>query len=295
VLTPENSASFNVGFVWTPKFVNGLTFEVDGWQISETGTIIQSTPNVVLQHELNGTFLPGESVERDAGGIITRIITPFVNAGSLKTNGIDMGAQYVLPTKFGTFTSLTNVSYVNSYQFELIPGAGVHNIVGNSTGQFASNDGYLRWKGVTRLDWTLGGWDMIWTCRYFDGFHEFTPGGRPHWSSNQWYFDMQASYDFTYVAPVENQPVAGYSKDAQDVTTGKDGKATEAAPTQTVSVGLPIWKRVLNGTQVTIGVDNIINAPPPKAYGFGGNSTGYAGFITDATGRFVYFRVTKKF
>ena len=51
-LVPETSASYNVGFVWTPKFVNGLTIEVDGWQIQNQGTVVQSTPNVVLQHEL---------------------------------------------------------------------------------------------------------------------------------------------------------------------------------------------------------------------------------------------------
>jgi iron complex outermembrane receptor protein len=300
VLTPENSASFNVGFVWTPKFVNGLTIEVDGWQISETGTIVQSTPNSVLRDELvaaeGGPPLPpGEIVQRDAGGNITRIFTPFINSGSLKTNGIDMGVQYVLPTKFGTFTSLTNATYVNSYQFAGSPGETPTNLVGNTTDIFSSNDGFLRWKGVSRLDWTLGGWDMVWTARFFDGFHEFKPNGLNHWTSQAWFFDMQISYDFTYVAPVENQPVAGYSKDAKDVTTGKDGKMTEAAPAQTASYGLPIWKRVLNGTQVTIGVDDIFNAQPPVSFGFGGNSTNYPGFLYDATGRFVYFRLTKKF
>ena len=89
--------------------------------------------------------------------------------------------------------------------------------------------------------------------------------------------------------------MAGYSKDAKDVTTGKDGKATESAPAQTASYGLPDWKRVLNGTQVTVGCNDVFNETPPKAYGFGGNSTFYPGFLYDATDRFVYFRITKKF
>ena len=48
-------------------------------------------------------------------------------------------------------------------------------------------------------------------------------------------FDGQLSYDFTFVPPVENQPVAGYSKDAKDMTQGKDGKATEPAVAQTAT------------------------------------------------------------
>ena len=45
-----------------------------------------------------------------------------MNSGYFKTNGVDMGIQYVLPTKFGTFTSLTNATYVNSFLFASDPG-----------------------------------------------------------------------------------------------------------------------------------------------------------------------------
>ena len=69
----------------------------------------------------------------------------------------------------------------------------------------------------------------------------------------------------------------------------------EPATTQTANYGLPIWQRVLNGTTITVGCDNIFGEDPPKAYGFGGNSTNYPGFLYDATGRFVYVQLTKKF
>jgi outer membrane receptor protein involved in Fe transport len=108
-------------------------------------------------------------------------------------------------------------------------------------------------------------------------------------------FDGQLSYDFTFVAPVENQPVAGYSKDAKDIQRGKDGKEQESATAQTSSYGLPIWKRCLNGTTITIGCDNIFGQDPPQAFGFGGNGTNYPDFLYDSTGRFVYVQLTKKF
>ena len=53
-----------------------------------------------------------------------------------------------------------------------------------------------------------------------------------HYVSQTWMFDGQASYDFTFVPPVENQPVAGYSKDAKDMSSGKDGKPTESSMAQ---------------------------------------------------------------
>ena len=46
---------------------------------------------------------------------------------------------------------------------------------------------------------------------------------------------------------------------------------------------------------ITLGCDNVFDQDPPKAYGFGGNSTGYPGFLYDSTGRFIYVQMTKKF
>ena len=98
------------------------------------------------------------------------------------------------------------------------------------------------------------------TANFLDGFHERYPNGLLHYTSQTWFFDGQLSYDFTFLPPVENQPVAGYSKDAKDVTMGKDGKATESAVTQTATVALPLWKQVLNGTTITLGCNDMFGA-----------------------------------
>jgi len=282
--------------------VPGLTMSIDVWDTERTGVVLQSTTSEVLQHEFNQLsgngmqgLLPGERVERDANGIITRIFTPFINAGSIKANGIDFGLQYVYPTNFGTFTTITNASWLNSFQLANAPGATETELAGVSTDPFSSNDGYLKWRGIHRLDWNWNGWDVVGTLRYTDGFRDRKPNGLEHWVKQTWVVDGQASYDFTFVAPVENQPVAGYSKDAKDMERGKDGKQMESSAAQTTSYGLPIWQRILNGTTITVGCDNIFGIDPPKAYGFGGNSTGYPGFLYDATGRFVYVQLTKKF
>jgi iron complex outermembrane recepter protein len=300
VLQPEDSRSFSAGIVWTPKWVNGLTLSVDLWNIEQTGVVVTSTTTQVLANELaaaegTGGFAPGQAVERNADGIISRIFTPFVNSGNTQTNGIDMGLQYVYPTKFGTFTSVTNATWVNTYQQAVFAGQPQMELNGYTTDPFASVDAFLKWKGVSRLDWAWNGWDLVGTVRYFDGFHERYPNGLIHYTSQTWLFDGQLSYDFTFVAPVENQPVAGYSKDAKDVMTGKDGKATQSAVTQTSNVALPLWKQVLNGTTITLGCNDIFGTDPPRAYGFGGNATNYPSFLYDSTGRFVYVQLTKKF
>jgi len=294
-LQPEDSIAFSAGIVFTPKFVPGLTLSVDIWDIERTGVVISSNIPDIQDREQFGGLLPGEIIERDPAGFISRVFVPFINSGSYKANGIDFGLQYVYETSFGTFTSLTNATWLNSFQFAAAPGASEDELAGYTTDPFASNDGFLKWRGVHRISWDWQGFNIINSVRYTGGFHDRDRAGIIRYSSHTWMIDGQASYDFTFVAPVENQPVAGYSKDAKDMSRGKDGRSTESATTQTSNYGLPIWQRVLNGTSITLGCNNIFGQDPPDAYGFGGNSTKYPGFLYDATGRFVYVQLTKKF
>lgn len=296
-LTPEDSVSFSGGFVWTPKFVPGLTLSVDVWDIEQTGLVALSSIPGILHREEVGGLLPGEIVQRDAAGFISRIFVPFINSGSVRSNGIDLGLQYVYPTSFGTFTSLTQVTWLNSYKFQAEPGGKTSELagVGVATVASASTDGFLRWRGIHRLDWNWNGFDVVGTLRYLDGFKELTGFGRNHYVSQTWLVDGQASYDFTFVPPVEDQPVAGYSKESKDLEKGQDGKPTESSTSQTSNYAFPLWKRILNGTTITVGCNNIFGQDPPRAYGFGANSTFYPGFLYDSTGRFVYIELTKKF
>src|SRR5207247_5758617 len=109
-LQPEDSRSFSAGFVYSPKYVPGLTYSMDFWDIERTGVIFAKTADQVLQDELNGTLTPGEKVERDASGGITRITTQNQNFSAQTARGIDFGLQYQRQTPWGTFTSTTQVA-----------------------------------------------------------------------------------------------------------------------------------------------------------------------------------------
>jgi len=291
-LQPEDSRNFNAGIVYTPKFLPGLTFSFDFYNIESNGVVYLPDPADVLTRDENGALLPGEMVLRNpATGEPARIIETYQNGQSQRARGVDLSLQYQWATRFGTFTSLTQATYLDSFRQALIAGAPTAEVSGNAIG--VSDDAYLRWKGISRLDWTWRGLDIVGTARYFDGFHEFTSGGRNHWVSQTWFFDAQATYDFTFVGPVEPQTVAGYSKDAKSIAMNENKGALEAARSTNYSV--INWKKALNDTSITIGCNNVFGQDPPKAYGFGGSSTGYPGFIYDATGRFVYVTLRKRF
>lgn len=299
-LNPENSSSYSAGVVYTPKYVPGLTFSVDVWGIDRDDVIGSSPADEVLAREASGTLLPGESVERDAGGNITRIVTQNRNLGEQSANGVDFTLLYQRQTSIGTFTSLTEVTWLYDFRYpegETAFGLdlGGSNLVGFTTNPGLSNEGFYEWKGQTRLDWAWRGWDLVGTLRYIDGFKELDPNLTPHYVSQTWLVDGQLSYDFTSLVRVEEKPVAGFSKSAKELGRGKDGKMREPASDQTSNYDNSFWDVICKGLVLTVGCNNIFGQDPPKAFGEGGNAVGYPGFTYDATGRFVYVRVTKRF
>src|SRR5207253_2681270 len=117
-LQPEDSRSFSAGFVYTPKYVPGLNLSVDFWDTERIGVVTAPLADQVLQRELTGTLLPGEAVERDIGGNITRIQTQNQNIGNQESRGFDFTLQYQKQTPWGTFTSLTQATYLDEFIFQ---------------------------------------------------------------------------------------------------------------------------------------------------------------------------------
>jgi iron complex outermembrane receptor protein len=305
-LQPEDSRSFSAGFVYTPKYVPGLDLSFDFWDTERTGIVAVPTAQQVLQREASGGLLPGEAVERDPNTHqINRILLSNQNFNSQEARGYDFTGQYQRQTSWGTFTSTTQVTYLDEFLFpafiqgEFGPNPG--NLAGRTTDPSTSNEGWYKWKGTSQLDWNWNHFDAIFTARYIDGFHEFILNPfndhlKDHWVSQTWTFDLQATYDFTGLVPVENKPVPGYSKDAKELARGKDGSITEKASAQTSNYAVSDWRRILfQGTSITVGCNNIFDRDPPAANGEVGNGQNYPGFTYDATNRFWYARLTKKF
>jgi iron complex outermembrane recepter protein len=296
-LKPEDSETYSAGFVWTPKYIPGLTYSVDAWGVRRTGVIGSEPADQILLREQNGNLLPGEVVERDIGGGITRIIAPNLNLSFQEANGVDFTLQYQRPLPLGIFTFLTEWSWLYHFTFpkgETAFGFGSPdgNLAGFTTDPGLSNEGWYKWRGTTTFDWAWKGFDALATVRYISGFEEQNPKLLPHEVGKTLRLDLQFSYDFSnLLTRVEERPVAGYSKEAP----AKDGKSPVAKETVATEVNNSCWARLFQGTTVTFGVNNVFDDDPPFASGGGGNGVGYPGFTYDATNRFWYWRLTKKF
>src|SRR5205823_8443374 len=121
-----------------------------------TGVVQSAFLDAVLAREKMGTLLPGERVERlpdgttPFNGSITRIVVSNRNEAAQKANGVDFGLQYQYQTEsFGTFTSLTQVTYLNSFEIQRVAGGPVEQLAGVTTDPGQSQEGYYRWRGNT--------------------------------------------------------------------------------------------------------------------------------------------------
>lgn len=248
--------------------MSGLTASIDFFNIETQGWINpNSDPSVAIARIESGQGLPGESTTRDPDRTLTQLTyAAFANSGTQKVRGADLGLTYEVPTSYGTFRSTTQVTYLDSYLFSFLPGGTEHQLVGHPVG-FTSDDAYLKWKGLSQLEWIWHGLDAAVTAHYFDGFHELNANGNPHWVDGQtWLFDLQASY--------ENASNSGQS---------------QASWQERLHNGWGTWRNLLNGTKFTVGCNNVFDHDPPHA------NNNFPRFIYDTSGRFIYVSLTKKF
>ena len=79
--------------------------------------------------------------------------------------------------------------------------------------------------------------------------------------------DLIASYTFNLPAPVAQQEVAGYAKDGGKNVKMPDGKEKNVMPISTAEYGACGWRAWLNGTTITLGMQNVFDSDPPFAAG----------------------------
>jgi len=131
-LKPEKSRSFTAGVVVEP--VRNVSFTVDYYNIKKTDVIVTGPDaGTARANYFAGTPLPAgyevsavdapDPLYPNALPRVLIINVPFVNAGSIKSSGLDFGANVSVPiTDSVKFTSRLDLTYV--IQYDLDPGNG---------------------------------------------------------------------------------------------------------------------------------------------------------------------------
>jgi len=258
-LKPEKSEQSSLGLVIDP--VQGVSIAVDYWKINVNNLITTLSPEFIVQKAAAGDSNYTGLVQRDAGGNITNIYATNLNAGSLKTEGIDIDARWTIAktANYGSFSTRLNGTYTTKFDEKLPDGtvqASVAHTIdanGNPLNAVANGGVIFRWKHQWTMDWKYQKWGVNLTQNFQSG-----------------YWDAARA----------------------DSATGTDAVHVGAFSTWDAQASYSGFKNL----QIRAGVKNLFNRKPPEAITLGNYfQGGYDPSYYDAHGATGYISATYKF
>ena len=284
-LKPEKADTYSVGAVLTPHMLPGFSASVDYFNIKVNNIVQPLDPNIVLNAcAQNGTPSLCALVHRVPSngyslwlGTAGYVVGTNVNAGFLKTSGIDVDATYRLPLSnlgAGAYGSLL-FHFTGTYLLDLIDNPGVART--NSSGQTVTEYDCAGLYGVS----TCGTPSPKWR-------HEFRTTWRTPWSG------LEISGQWRYFGSVNFQGVSTNPFLVHAVSP------VDAHLSAQSYFDLSAQMRVHDRMTFRLGVNNIADkAPPLVASGSGGTNALYNGNtypgVYDALGRYLFAGFTADF
>lgn len=258
LLQAEKTNYFNIGFVWSPTKtpLKGLSLGVDHWKINRRGTVDAHPQNTVYR------------------------------AFGLLPGGLAPGESVYLTTS--GFISQVNSVFFNS-------GRTKAEGWDFSGGYLLPTDSLGRWQLTT-----------VWTL--LSKFRRASVAGAPLQNvlgedstgagDNgylEWKGRVNLGWGFrgfnvylatTYLDGFDDIDVEGFRIRVEDTFIFQGQVSYSFRPRRSP------W---LRDTKLTLGMRNLLDRDPPKAYGFGGNTTGYPGHLYTSENRFWYASLGRQF
>ena len=196
---------------------------------------------------------------------------------ALFTQGIDLGAQYAMPTDIGRFLFRFNGTYLLKYDFTDPSGLVIHG-AGNYDGTGAVNaDGNQnfnpRVKFNAGLNYTLAGFSAGFVTHFIGSLTECSPEGG-------------------LVAGANTGPGFCYQNSADPATGVPYPRHTVSSQVTFDLMGAYRLVSPAGATTLALGVRNLTNQAPPRLYD---SFLTYADPAYDFVGRFFYGRIEHKF
>lgn len=283
-LDSSNSEQFGAGIVISPKVIKGLTLGLDYYHVTEDHLPIadaQSAANSLNSLGAGSPFAPGftfangTTLTTSAPGQVTvdnwgNLIIPWSPSGSLRTEGLDFSANYILPLddKYGKVTLGVVANLTLNYSVSTGTGRPFFDYAGT----FTPTQGLIPAYNLTpSIAYEYGGWTFYASAHYIPESSD--PGGLfPEYNLGQ--------QGFTVKNPDQPYRINDYyTVDLQLSYEFGKGK-TEG-------------RKWYDGTRLTTGVNNVADASLPLIPDALEDNTDKNNY--DIVGRFIYFEFSKKF
>ncbi len=188
-LTPEKADTFNAGFVFDTPGNEGLfgdfTLSVDYYNI-KVSNVISTVPGLTVLSKCfnldgsNSAYDPANAycalIRRTGTGEIDTVNTPYLNIGGLRTDGVEVQANWSVPVRFVGDTSRlflnVGVDWTANYKVQLLPGTAFLDYTSVSNGGAGPTSVPPRatpeWKGLASFGYRAAGGSLGMRWRYQD-------------------------------------------------------------------------------------------------------------------------------
>jgi iron complex outermembrane receptor protein len=307
-LTPATAQNFSAGFVYSPSFVPGLVITADYFRTLEQNipsflggaTILTSADNFGTFTNLvalnNFPGQPGSVAITGPGQVRENINRTFYidvlqNIGAQHNEGVDVSVHYTHDLRqFGEFEVGVNSIIYTEYEAKVLPTDEYYNLLNTDDAELVGIVprykltflGEYRWQGFSGsliANYIPQVYSAVGHSLIFQSYRHFQP------IQDYVQFDGRLSYTF-----VRNELPAAPAPEPKDSKSMRDTK--NAAPSPVAGSTLNVFDRMLNGTTVAVGCNNIFDRDPPFIHGANSNTDLS---VYDPYGRFLYFEVSKKF
>ena len=280
-LQPEDTESINLGIVFSPTFIPGLTLTADYWRVEQEGIVgvfgDQNQIALDLLRRLDGSTNPNvirEDPDQDRidlfdgtglapAGDIIRVLDPYLNLDTRVSKGWDFGIFYDIPDfGIGDIDLQLNAAYLESFfqspgtdgqeLLDAVAAGVLPGITIANTGQVRELNGRPKWRITGRASWESGPVRVSFFGRYVDSVFDtsVTQDDTGEFFRVDDWFTLNASISYT----IENDTA-------------------------------------LDGTRLRVGINNLFNEEPPLA----DQSFGFFSNLHSARGRQVSITLRKDF
>lgn len=188
-MQPEESETFNLGFVWQVNEEFDVTADV--WSITQDNKIDQNDFENVYAAECNNQNstvcvrlepLPGQAL-----GELSRLFNSYVNVSSQEATGLDLSTSYRLALQdMGQVRFSLDWSYISKFEKNSIDYAGEYN--------------YPKHRWLAAADWSHGDWGVVTSLSYIGEFEDYAAPSDVESTSTrsisaQMLLDIQARYN----------------------------------------------------------------------------------------------------
>jgi len=167
-IEPEEADIFTLGLVYSPEFIEGLSFTLDYWDIELTNAISSIGPNVILQGcAKEGNYC--DKIERWEDGNVKLIDDRTTNVGGVDSSGYDFNVHYTTESEWGDISVNWDSTFYDTYDKTLADGT-----VQEHAGSYLKDgDGnFPEWKHTLNVSLSQDDWSAVWSVRYIDEVQE---------------------------------------------------------------------------------------------------------------------------